>query len=67
MVEELREQLIREEELRLAEEEEAKGLLHVLLDLGPRKRLILASLLLFDVALCGCMALVMMGRVVPPF
>jgi hypothetical protein len=64
MVEELREQIIKDEEFEL--EEENEGLPHVLLGLEPRQRLILALLLFFDVALCGCMALVMMGRVMPP-
>jgi hypothetical protein len=65
MVEELREQIIRDEELEL--EENSSGLPQVLLGLGPRQRLVLALLLFFDVALCGCMALVMMGRIMPPF
>jgi hypothetical protein len=65
MVEELREQIIQEEEFEL--EEENKGLPYMLLGLEPQQRLILALLLFFDVALCGCMALVMMGRVMPPF
>jgi hypothetical protein len=65
MVEELREQIIQDEQFEL--EEESKGLPHMLLGLEPRQRLVLALLLFFDVALCGCMALVMMGRVMPPF
>jgi hypothetical protein len=65
MVEELREQMIRDEELEL--EEEGKGWSPMLFGLGPRQRLVLALLIFFDVALCGCMALVMMGRVMPPF
>jgi hypothetical protein len=65
MVEELREQMIQDEELGL--EEERKGSPLTLFSLGPRQRLILALLVFFDVALCGCMALVMMGRVWPPF
>jgi hypothetical protein len=65
MVEELREQMIHDEELEL--EEESSGMPQVLLGLEPRQRLILALLLFLDVALCGCMALVMMGRVMPPF
>jgi hypothetical protein len=62
MVEDLREEMLREEELEAEEEEEGGGLL----DLEPWQRLVLALLLLFDVALCGCMGLVMMGRVLPP-
>jgi hypothetical protein len=62
MVEELREQLIQEEELDL-EEESPRNLLRF----RPWQRFVLAVLLLFDVALCGCMGLMMMGRVLPPF
>lgn len=61
MVEDLREQMIREEEME-AEEAPSRGLL----SLEPWQRLLLAFLLFFDVALCGCMGLVMMGRVLPP-
>jgi hypothetical protein len=63
MVEDLREQ-IAQEELELEEEE---SLTREFLSLKPWQRLILALLLFFDVALCGCMGLVMMGRVLPPF
>ena len=62
MVEDLREQLIQEEELDLEEESPRN-----LFNFQPWQRLILAVLLLFDVALCGCMGLIMMGRVLPPF
>ena len=65
MVEELREQMIQVEELELEEEGRAFSLR--LLGLGPLQRLILALLLFLDVALCGLMALVMMGRIAPPF
>jgi hypothetical protein len=63
MVEDLREQLIQDEDLELEEE----GLRRSFLNLEPWQRLVLALLLFFDVALCGCMGLVMMGRVLPPF
>ena len=63
MVEDLREQMIQEEELELEEEESPREFLN----LQPRQRLVLALLLFFNVALCGCMGLVMMGRVLPPF
>ena len=63
MVEDLREQIIQEENLELEEEERAQGIL----SLRPWQRLTLALLLFLDVALCGCMGLVMMGRVLPPF
>lgn len=62
MVEDLREQMIQEEELALEQEGARK-----FLNLEPWQRLVLALLLLFDVALCGCMGLIMMGRVLPPF
>lgn len=62
MVEDLREQMIREEEMEAEEEVPRRGLL----SLEPWQRLVLAFLLFFDVALCGCMGLVMIGRVLPP-
>lgn len=65
MVEELREQMIRDEEAE--SEEEAPGFVQVVLGLQPWQRLTLAVLLFLDVALCGCMGLVMIGRVMPMF
>jgi len=65
MVEDLREQIIREEEEERELEEE--GLAQEFLNLEPWQRLVLAVLLFFDVAICGCMGLVMIGRVLPPF
>jgi hypothetical protein len=65
MVEDLREQMIQDEEAGFEEEDE--GAAQVLLGLQPRQRLILAVLLFLDVALCGCMGLVMIGRVLPAF
>ncbi len=62
MVEDLREHMV-EEDLEVEEE----GLTQEFLNLKPWQRLVLALLLFFDVALCGCMGLVMMGRVLPPF
>lgn len=67
MVEDLRERMIQEEDMEVEEEEAREGLLRPLLKLQPRQRLILAVLLFLDVALCGCMGLVMMGRVLPRF
>ena len=63
MVEDLREQMIQEEELELEEQESSREFL----SLQPWQRLVLAVLLFLNVALCGCMGLVMMGRVLPPF
>jgi hypothetical protein len=65
MVEDLREQMIQDEEAEFEEEDE--GLAQVFLGLQPWQRLTLALLLFFDVALCGCMGLVMIGRVLPTF
>jgi hypothetical protein len=65
MVEDLREQMIQDEEAEF--EEEDKGLAQVFLGLQPWQRLTLALLLFFDVALCGCMGLVIIGRVLPTF
>ncbi len=63
MVEELREQIIEEQ----AGLERAERATRRIFGLGPWQRLILALLLLANVALCGYMGLVMMGRVLPPF
>jgi len=65
MVEELREQMIQEEK-ELEDEEKARHA-RLLLGLQPWQRLVLAILLFLNVALCGCMALVMTGRVALPF
>jgi hypothetical protein len=65
MLEGLREQMI------LAEEEDEVGQraspLQPVLEMRPAQRLVLAVLLFLNVALCGCMGLVMMGRVELPF
>jgi len=65
MVEDLREQAILAEE-EFEREEEARRA-RFFLNLEPRQRLVLAILLFLNVALCGCMALVMTGRVMLPF
>jgi hypothetical protein len=65
MMEDLREQMIQAEEA--LEREEKPTLARFLLNLEPWQRLVLAVLLFLDVALCGCMALVMAGRVMLPF
>jgi hypothetical protein len=72
MVEELREQIIEEgEELEYVEENPLKQLLERLLNpftsLVQWQRLVLALLVFLNVALCGCMLLVMTGRIFPPF
>ncbi|MDY6875230.1 MAG: hypothetical protein SWK90_03380 [Chloroflexota bacterium] len=65
MVEELREQMIQEEEELEDEKKARQG--RLLLGLQPWQRLVLAILFFMNVALCGCMALVMAGRVALPF
>jgi len=64
-MEDLREQAIRAEEEFEREEEARRG--RPFLNLAPWQRLVLAVLLFLNVALCGCMALVMTGRVMLPF
>jgi len=65
MVEDLREQMLQAEEERGAKEQ--APIVRVFTNLAPAQRLLLAVLLFLDVALCGCMALVMFGRVGLPF
>ncbi len=65
MVEDLREQMIQAgEEL---EYEKKAPLTQLFPNLEPWQRLVLVVLLFLNVALCGCMALVMAGRVMLPF
>jgi hypothetical protein len=47
------------------EERPRNALAQVLLGLAPWQRFVLALFLFLDVALLGCMCLVMTGRVVP--
>ena len=65
MLEGLREQMILagEED----ETERRASPLQPVLEMRPAQRLVLAVLLFLNVALCGCMGLVMMGRVDLPF
>ncbi len=67
MLDDLREQAIQADDVYEQEEKARFAQFQFLLDLKPQQRLVLAILLFFNAALCGCMALVMMGRVVPPF
>lgn len=62
MAEDLRQEIIEESDYA----EPQGGLVQRLLDLSPWQRLVLAVLLFLDVALCGLMGLVMIGRIVPP-
>jgi len=64
VMEDLREHMIQAEVLDL---DERSPLVRVFLSIEPWQRLILAVFLFLDVALCGCMALVMAGRVALPF
>ena len=65
MLDDLREQMMMAEDELVYEEK--TSFVQPLLSLKPPQRLLLAILLFLNVAVCGCMALVMMGRVVPPF
>ncbi|MEA3339768.1 MAG: hypothetical protein U9R15_07365 [Chloroflexota bacterium] len=65
VLEGLREQMVQAEEE--FEDEDESPLTRVFSGLEPWQRLLLAVLFFLDVALCGCMALVMAGRVMLPF
>jgi hypothetical protein len=65
MLDDLREQIILTEEE--VEPTEMPPLVQFFLDLQPWQRLVLAGRLFLDVGMCGCMGLVMTGRVVFPF
>ena len=65
MLENLREQMIQAEEE--FEQERKSSPAQFVLDMAPWQRLVLAVLLFLNVALCGCMGLVMAGRVALPF
>jgi len=64
MLEDLREQAA-EAEWEEQGEKTPRGLAGVLLGLAPWQRFVLSLLLFLNVALLGCMCLVMTGRVVP--
>lgn len=68
MVEELREQIVEEGEvLEYVEEKPLQRFLTLFKDLVSWQKLVLALLVFVNVALCGCMLLVMAGRIFPPF
>ena len=68
MVEELREQIVEEGEvLDYVEEKPLQRFLTQFKDLVSWQKLVLALLVFVNVALCGCMLLVMAGRIFPPF
>lgn len=64
LIDDLREQAIVDEELE-APAKSSGGVSAVFLGLTPTQRFILAVLLFLDVALLGCMCLVMTGRIAP--
>jgi hypothetical protein len=64
MLEDLREQSF-DEGFEESSRTSRAGLAGVLLGLAPWQRFVLALFLFLDVALVGCMCLVMTGRVVP--
>jgi hypothetical protein len=64
----LREQmLLAEEDLDYREERASSAVTKSIMALKPAQRLLLSILLFLNVALCGCMALIMVGRVELPF
>ena len=65
LLDDLREQMLAEEDLEPYEEKTSYA--QAILDLKPPQRLLLAILLFFNIALCGCMMLIMLGRVELPF
>ena len=67
MLKDLREQAIQADDVYEQEEKTRFAQFQFLLDLKPQQRLVLAVLLFLNTALCGCMVLVMIGRVAPPF
>ena len=67
VMEDLREQMIEAGEAIDYDYEEKPPLARFFLNLKPWQRLTLAVLLFLNAALCGCMALVMAGRVMLPF
>ncbi len=65
ILEGLREQMAQVEEE--FEDEDKPSLTRLFSGLEPWQRFVLAVLVFLDVGLCGCMALVMAGRVMLPF
>ena len=68
VLDDLREQMLQaEDDLEFAEERTPFAFAEPIMELKPAQRLILSILLFLNVALCGCMALIMVGRVELPF
>jgi hypothetical protein len=64
----LREQMLQaEEEFESQEQRTSLAFAQGIMGLKPAQRLLLTILLFLNVALCGCMGLIMMGRVELPF
>jgi hypothetical protein len=68
MLDDLREQMmLAEEEYEPEPKTSLAQIFQTVLDLRPLQRLLLAVLLFLNVTVCGCMALIMAGRVTLPF
>jgi hypothetical protein len=67
MLESLREQMILAAAAEELEYAQRRTLVQTVRDLQPTQRLLLATLLFLNVAVCGCMILTMAGRVELPF
>lgn len=67
MLESLREQMILAAAAEELEYAQRRTLVQTVRDLQPAQRLLLATLLFLNVAVCGCMILTMAGRVELPF
>lgn len=65
LLEDLREQMILEDDV--FEAEQRTSSIQSITGLQPAQRLLLAVLLFMNVAVCGCMILIMAGRVELPF
>lgn len=65
LLDDLREQMILEEDMFEAEQKTSS--VQAITSLQPAQRLLLAVLLFMNVAVCGCMILIMAGRVELPF
>ena len=68
VLDDLREQMLQaEEDLEYEDERTSFAFTQSIMELKPAQRLLLSILLFLNVALCGCMALIMVGRVELPF
>jgi hypothetical protein len=68
VLDDLREQMLQaEEDLEYEDDRTSFAFTQSIMELKPAQRLLLSILLFLNVALCGCMALIMVGRVELPF